>query len=120
MAGTYVPLLLSNSTDGAPVKVAATATAGTLIHTATASTTGWDQLFLDFANTHTDLVTVTVEWGGATDPDNLIVRAYELPPASPPVRLIDGHQIRNGLTVRVFASVANKIIVNGYGRRYTP
>jgi hypothetical protein len=120
MAGSYVPLLLSGSTHGAPVKVAATATAGTLIHTATTSLTGWDQLFLDFSNTHTAAVAVTVEWGGATDPDNLIVRAYELPPAGPPVRLIDGHVLRNGLTVRVFASVANKVIVNGFGRRYTP
>ena len=65
-------LPFSGSTHGRRIKVAATATAGTLIHTATADTTKCDRLWPNVNNSSASPVNLTLEWGGVTDPDDLI------------------------------------------------
>lgn len=111
---TFTRALLSGSTSGAPVKIAATATAGTLVHTAVAGAAAWDEVYIWLTNTDTVARTVTVEWGGATDPDNLVCKAMTLPPSSGPIPVITGLVLNGGLTVRIFASAANVILATGY------
>lgn len=106
---TYSAVIPSGSTDGAPVKVAATATPGTLIHTADAS--ALDEVYLWVTNTDTSAVTLTVEWGGTTDPDHLIVKALSIPANSALLMLVPGIRITNSKVVRAFASSANKLLV---------
>ena len=43
---TFSRVLLSGGTSGAPIPVAATATPGTLIHTAVAGATSFDEVYL--------------------------------------------------------------------------
>ena len=59
---------LSGSTDGLGILIAATATAGTLVHTAVAGTTAgtFDRITLFAYNGHTAAVVLTVEFGGVT------------------------------------------------------
>lgn len=107
---------LSASVDGEPIKIAATATAGTLVHTATSSTNAlvWDEIYMAFTNTSSSPVTITVEYGGATDPDNLICKTVTLPPLCAPQWLLEGFILQNGQTIRVFASTANVVLASGH------
>ena len=50
---TYTKRLLSGSTNGRPIKVAATATPGTTIHTAVTGTTDFDEVWIYNVLQHT-------------------------------------------------------------------
>lgn len=104
--------ILSNSTNGKNIKIAATATAGTLIHTAVAGTASCDAVHVWLENVHTADVLVTIEWGEATAPDGNII--ITIPFKSGPFKVIDGWLLQNGLTVRIFAATTNVILANGY------
>lgn len=112
---TYTKEILSGSTDGAPVKVAATATAGTLIHTASA--TAKDEVYLWAVNTDTVARKLTIEWGGTTAPDNLI--EVTIQPEAGLVPIVPGLPLTNSKVVRAFAAAANVINVVGYVNRIT-
>lgn len=114
---TYSRQLLSGSTNGKPIKVAATATAGTTIHTAVSGTSGFDEVYAWVANTSNAAVTLTVEFGGTTDPDNLACKALSIPANSPPVPILTGQVLQNGLVVGMFASSANVLTVTGFVNR---
>lgn len=105
---------LSGSTDGMPIKVVATATAGTTIHTAVAGTTAgtFDEIWLYAYNGHTTTVTLTIEYGGATVPDQNII--ITLAAKSGLTLLVPGLILQNGLSVKAFASVANVITLSGF------
>lgn len=111
---TFTRNKLSGSTNGKSIKIAATATAGTTIHTAVAGTASWDEIYAWFTNTDTSARTISIEYGGVTDPDNLIVKALSLPLSSPPIPIITGQMLQNGLVVGVFASAANVVLATGY------
>ena len=111
---TFSRLLLSGSTSGQPIKVAATATPGTLIHTAVAGATAFDEIYLWVTNTDTVTRTLTIQWGGTTDPDNLITKAYSITASSPPALIVPGLVLNGGLAVRAFASSANVLLISGY------
>lgn len=111
---TYSRALLSASTNGQPIKVAATATPGTTIHTAVSGTTSFDEIYLWATNTDTSARTLTIQWGGTTDPDNLITKAFSISASSPMVLVVPGICLNNGLLVRAFASVANVVLISGY------
>ena len=66
---------LSGSTDGMGIKVVATATLGTTIHTSTSPTTAgsWDEVWLWAFNSNSTTETLTIEFGDATAPDHNIV-----------------------------------------------
>jgi hypothetical protein len=66
MAQTFAKDILSSSTDGKAILVAATATAGTEIHTGSSSTSVLHEVWLYANNVHTANVDLTVEWGAAT------------------------------------------------------
>jgi hypothetical protein len=107
--------LLSGSTNGRPIKVTATATAGTLIHTAHA--TAKDEISLFAVNRDSASRTLTVEFGGTTSPDDLI--EVTLPPDSGAIPVVPGIPLTGGVVVRAFASAANVISIIGFVNRLT-
>lgn len=110
---------LSGSTDGMPIKVVATATAGTTIHTVPAGTTdgSYDEIYLYAYNGHTTTVTLTIEYGGATVPDQNII--ITLAAKAGLTLIIPGLILQNALSVKAFASVTNVITLSGFVNRIT-
>lgn len=108
----------SASTDGRGIKVAATASPGTLIHQALASIAGQecDEIWLRATNTSASAVQLTVQFGGTTAPDDSIILTLQ-----PQVGLVDvvlGHILQNGAQVKAFAATANVIVLHGFVHRY--
>jgi len=66
MATTIARIPLSGSTHGGSIKVAATSSPGTTIHTATSSTTDCDVVTLYAYNSSASAVTLTLQWSGTT------------------------------------------------------
>ena len=104
---TAVKRKLSGSTDGMPIKVVATATAGTTIHTCPAGTTdgSYDEIWLYAYNGDTVARTLTIEYGGATVPDQNII--ISLAPKAGLSLIVPGLLLQNALVVKAFASAAN-------------
>lgn len=105
---------LSGSTDGKPIKVAATATTGTTIHTAVAGTTAgtFDEIWLYAFNSDTISRILTIEFGGTTAPDQNIV--LTLASKSGLQLVVPGLILQNGLVVTAFADAANVITLSGF------
>ena len=100
---------------GLAIKVAATATAGTAIHTASATATTSDEIWLYAVNTSASDVKLTVEYGGVASPDDHIeytVKAENGLYLIVPGLLIKGNA--TALVVRAFAATANVICISGY------
>jgi len=117
---TFSKELLSASTDGRAIKVAATATAGTLIHTGSTTATTIDELWLYAMNTDSADRKLTMEWGGVTVPDDLIEITIGTEAGLvlvAPGLLIKGNS--TALLVRAFAASANVITLHGYVNRIT-
>ena len=114
---TFSKVKLSGSTSGRGIKVVATATAGTAIHTATAGATNIDEVYLYACNAHTAAVTLTVEWGGVTDPDDLI--EFTIPQSSGLYTVAPGLILNGGLGIAAFGSIANVITIFGFVNRIT-
>jgi hypothetical protein len=104
----------SGSTDGSPIKVAATSTPGTLFHTASA--TSLDNIWLYATNVDTASRTLTVEFGDATSPDHHIVMTI-LPGDN--ICVISGVPLTNSKTVKCYASAANVVNMYGFVNRIT-
>lgn len=109
---TFTKTKLSGSTNGKNLKVVATSTPGTLVHTAVTGTTNWDEIYIFAVNTDTVTRTLTIEFGGTTSPDDLI--EIDLEALKGAYLVIPGWLLQNGLVVRAFGSAANVIEVNGY------
>lgn len=104
---------LSGSTDGRGVLVVATATPGTLIHTAVTGTTAgtWDEIWLYAANTSTTDLVLTIEFGGTGVGDDFYVT---IPGRSGRVLVVDGGILQNGTVVRAFAASGSTIGISGF------
>ena len=118
---TYSKITLSGSTDGRPIKVAATATPGTTIHTGSATATTYDEIWLYGMNSDTTARKLTIEWGGTTAPDDLI--EVTLAAESGLVLLTPGLVIKGNasaaLVVKAFAATADVVTIHGYCNRIT-
>lgn len=111
MPQVFTKALLSGSTNGRGIKVVQTGTAGTTIHTAVNSTSAIDEIYLYAYNSHTADVTLTLEWGGTTVPeDNTVINI----PKGGRYLIVDGRLLNNNLIVKAFASVANVIVIDGF------
>lgn len=116
---TFTKVLLSGSTGGRPIKVVQTATAGTTIHATGTSATIIDEVWLYANNTSASSVDLTIEYGGTTSPDDLIVVSI---PAKSGLSIVAPGLILTGdgaaaRTIRAFASSANVINIVGYVNR---
>ena len=113
----YSRTLLSGSTSGLPIPVAATATPGTLVHTAIAGATSFDEVYLWASNVTGAAATLTIEWGGVTDPGSHLVKAYTIAANSPPMPIAVGQVVNGGVAVRAFSDMASAINVTGFVNR---
>lgn len=111
--------LLSGSTGGKSIKVGATATAGTLIHTTGVSATIKDEVTLFAHNTSASAVKLTIEFGDVASPDDLI--EITIPPEVGPIPIIPGYCLVGtgaaGREVRAFAGTTNVLTINGWVNR---
>ena len=117
---TFSKQILSGSTDGRAIKVAATATTGTLIHTGSTTATTLDEIWLYAQNTDTTARKLTIEWGGTTSPDDLIELTVGAETGL--VLVVPGLIIKGNATplvVRAFAATANVVTISGYVNRIT-
>jgi len=112
---TFAKTILSGSTNGRAIKVAATATPGTTIHTGSTTVADIHEVWLYAQNTSTSAVKLTLEWGGTTAPDDLI--EVTIQPESGLVLIAPGLLIKgaaSALVVRAFAGTTNVITIHGY------
>lgn len=114
---SYSRVLLSGSTSGRNIPVAATATPGTAIHTAIAGATAFDEVYLWAANVTAAAATLTLEWGGVTNPGDHMVKSFSIPANSPPIPIITGQVLNGGLLIKAFSDTASAINVTGYVNR---
>ena len=115
----FSKLILSGSTDGRAIKVAATGTPGTTIHTGSSTATTLDEVWLYATNTDTTARKLTIEWGGTSSPDDVI--ELTIPAESgltlvAPGLLIKGNA-SSALVVRAFCASANVVTIHGYVNR---
>lgn len=112
---TFSKTILSGSTDGKGVLVAATATAGTLVHTGSATAATLHEVWLYAVNTSASDVKLTIEWGEATTPNGNIeytVKAENGLYLIVPGLILKGNA--SALTIKAFAATTNVIVVHGY------
>ena len=117
---TYSKIALSGSTDGRLIKVAATATAGTTIHTGSSTATTFDEVWLYAVNSDTTDRKLTIEWGGVSSPDDLIEQTITA--ESGLLLVVAGLVIKGNATplvVRAFAATTNVVMIGGYVNRIT-
>ena len=116
---TYTKVLLSESTQGQPITVVATASAGTTIHKTGTSASVLDEIWLYANNTSTSPVLLTVQFGGTSSPQH--AKPITLAPQSGDVLIVAGLPLRgNGaaeLNVAAFAATASVITISGYVNR---
>jgi len=118
---TFSKIALSGSTDGKMVKVVATTTAGTTIHTGSSTATTFDEVWLYAVNSSASGVKLTIEWGSTASPDDLIEQT--IPAESGLYLVVPGLVIKgnasSALVVRAFAATTNVINIAGYVNRIT-
>jgi hypothetical protein len=115
---TYSRRLLSGSTSGKPIKVTGTATgASVTVHTAISGADVFDEVYIYASNNSNATATLTVEWGGTTDPDDLMAKAYSIPANTPAVPSATGQVLNGGLVIKAFAGTANVICLTGFVNR---
>jgi hypothetical protein len=116
---TFSKLHLSGSTGGQPIKVVATTSAGTTIHTTGTSSTAIDEVWLYANNTSASAVELTIEYGGTTNPDNRII--LPIPSKAGLVIILPGLTLSGtgsaGRVVRAFAATTNVVNITGYVNR---
>jgi len=112
---TYTKRMLSGSTQGKCIKVAASSTPGTTVHTAVAGTSDLDEIWVYAVNTSSSDVLLTLEWGGTTSPDDTI--EVLIPAEAGLVLVAPGLLLQNELVLRAFAGTADVLLVTGFVNR---
>jgi hypothetical protein len=118
---TFTKVLLSGSTNGKAIKVAATTSGsnGTTVHATGTSSSIIDELWLYAYNSSSSPVVLTIQWGGITAVDN----EYKISiPSTSGLTLIVPGLILTGdgttaTTTRAYAGTTNVITVSGYVNR---
>ena len=115
---TFSKLTFSGSTDGRPIKVAATSSPGTTIHTGSATATTYDEIWIYAMNTDTTARKLTVQFGGTSSPDDEI--EVTIQPEAGLVTIVPGFPIKGNATplvVRAYAASANVVTIHGFVNR---
>ena len=114
---TFNKLLLSGSTNGRNILIAATvSSSATPIHTA-ASQGSLDEVWLWACNTGNSVSALNIQFGGTTNPGDQI--SSSIAPADGAVLMIPGWCVQSGSIVSAFAPTTNIIVINGYVNRIT-
>ena len=117
---TFSKLVLSGSTDGRLIKVVQTATAGTTLHTGSATATTFDEVWLYAVNSDSTDRKLTIEWGDVSAPDDLI--EFTVPAEDGLYLIVAGLVIKGNATplvVRAFCATADVVMIGGYVNRIT-
>ena len=112
---TFTKAVLTGSTDGRAIKVAATSSPGTTVTTGSSTAADLHEVWLYAQNTSAADVKLTVEWGGTTSPDDLIEQTITAEAGLTlvaPGLLIKGNA--TPLVVKAFAATTNVITLHGY------
>ena len=115
---TYSKLIFSGSTDGRAIKVAATSSSGTTIHTGSATAATIDEVWLYAYNSSASAVVLTIQWGSTSTPDDDI--KLSIPATSGLTLVVPGLLIQGNATplvVRAYAATTNVVTVSGYVNR---
>ena len=116
---TFTKELLSGSTQGKAVKVVATASTGTTIHTTGVSATIDDEVWLYAYNSSASAVVLTIQWGGTATPDNDI--KISIPATSGLTLVVPGLILTGtgsaGNVIAAYAGTANVVMISGYVNR---
>jgi hypothetical protein len=114
---SFSKVLLSGSTNGLAIVVAATASPGTTIHTAINNTTDLDEIWLWAVNTSATDSKLTIQYGGTTVATNDIEFTVK---AEDGLKIVlPGTLLNNTLIVKAFADVTNVVNLYGYINRIT-
>lgn len=113
----YEKLKFSGSTSGKGIKIAATSTPGTLIHTAVSGILDFDEVWLYVMNNHSANLEITFELGGVAVPDDQV--KFTVPFKSGLYLVIPGFVYNGGVAIRAFAQTANLLTVHGWVNRIT-
>jgi hypothetical protein len=113
MSNALTKIKLSGSTDGKPILITATATAGTAIHTAIAGTTAgdFDEIWLWAVNNSASDVLLTLEFGGPTTDWNI---QYTVLARDGLKCIVPGLILQNAATVKAFAATGSVISIVGF------
>jgi acyl-coenzyme A thioesterase PaaI-like protein len=118
---TFSKELLSGSTRGKMIAVAATSTPGTTIHATGTSATIEDEIWLYAVNSDTTARKLTVEFGGTTTADLI---EFTVPAESGLYLIVPGLVLTGtgsaATTITAFAATASVINIAGYVNRITP
>jgi hypothetical protein len=120
---TFSKQLLSASTDGRAIKVAATSIASTptLIHTGSSTASTFEEVWIYAQNNNSADVALRLGFGGVTDPDDII--EYTVKTKGGLYLIVPGLILKGNasaaLTIRAAAATANVISLSGYVNRIT-
>jgi hypothetical protein len=116
---TFTKVPFSAQTDGQPIKVVATASTGTTIHTTGTSASIFDEVWLYAYNSSTGPIVLTVQYGGTATPDDDI--KITIPSQSGLTLVVPGLILAGtgsvGATIAAYAGTANVVTVSGYINR---
>jgi hypothetical protein len=118
---TFEKVLLSGSTQGKAIKVAATTSgsAGTTIHATGTSSSVIDEVWLYAYNSSASSTVLTIQFGGVTAVDNEI--KLSIPPTSGLTLVIAGLVLTGtgsaANTIAAYAATTNVVTVSGYVNR---
>lgn len=108
--------ILSGSINGRLIKVAATATPGTLIHETPPVSGKGSVLYLFAVNSSASPVDLTIEFGGFDSPDDTITATIPATSGMVEVVVVPGFPLEDGLAVRAFAADADVVMIGGYAQ----
>lgn len=114
---TYQKSFFSASLNGRPIKIGATNSPGTIIHTTDEYPENIDEIWIYANNTSGSVVTLTIQHGGTTSPDDNIV--FSLAANSSMTKIIPGMLIAaddnsTPANIRAFASTTNVVTLTGF------
>ena len=116
---TFSKVLLSGSTQGKAIKVAATTSTGTTIHATGTSSSIIDEVWLYAYNSSASSVVLTIQYGGTTAVDNDI--KLTIPATSGLTLVVPGLTLTGtgsaANTVYAYAGTTNVVTISGYVNR---
>lgn len=110
----YTKRILSASTSGKQITLNNSSSTPTLIHTAVAGATSFDEVHLYVTNIHTSDVVLTLRWGGTTSADEMVVT---VPTKAGRYLVVDGKLLNGGLEIRGYGATASVLNIDGFINR---
>lgn len=116
---TFTKDILSGSSDGRSIPVAATTSPGTTIHTGPTSTSEYHEVWLYIVNGQTTAVQLTLQWGNTSTDDAIEVT---IPAQDGLYQIIPGLVLKGNATpkvVRAYAATGSVLFIHGYVNKIT-